>query len=121
MGILLILLIALFTWLLALFMPWWSLAIPCFILGGLMGRTGLKSFIYGFLGVGLLWLMQSLVAHIGNDGILTQRIADLFSLPHPYLVLVITVCIGGIAGGFSTLTGYLCKQTFFNSENRTNT
>lgn len=115
MGILLMILIAVFTWLLALFMPWWSLAIPCFILGELLGRSGFKSFIYGFLGVGLLWFVQALLIHTSNTGVLTGRIADLFSLPHPYLVIVLTLLIGGLAGGSSTLTGYLFKQTFFNT------
>lgn len=101
------------TWLLSLFLPWWSLAIPCLVLGGWLGEKGGQSFLYGFLGIGLLWFIQTLVIHIFNEGILTTRIAELFSLPHPLLVMGITVIIGGLAGGFSTLTGYLFKQAFF--------
>lgn len=108
----LILLIAIFAWILGIFLPWWSLAIPCFFLGAWLGKSGVRSFFYGFAGIALLWLLQSLVIHVGNDGILTARIADLFSLPNPILVLLITVLTGGIAGGLSTMTGFYFSDTF---------
>lgn len=111
---LLALLIALLSWILGLFLPWWSLAISCLILGAWLGKKGTSSFAYGFLGIGMLWLIQSMVTHIGNDGILTERIADLFSLPHYSLVILVTVIIGGLAGGLSSMTGYFAKKAFSN-------
>lgn len=110
---LLIVLIIVTTWLLSLFLPWWSLAIPCLVLGVWLGEKGGRSFLYGFLGIGILWFIQTMVIHISNEGILTTRIAELFSLPNPLLVVGVSVIIGGLAGAFSTLTGYLFKQTFF--------
>lgn len=107
-------LLALSAWLLSLFLPWWSLAIPALLLGMWLGKTGWYSSGYGFLGISGLWLIQTLYIHFANDGILTTRIAELFSLPSPWLVILITVLIGGLAGGLSTLTGYLCKKTFLN-------
>lgn len=109
---LLIILIALTAWILNLFLPWWSLAIPCLILGAWLGRSGLRSFLYGFLGIGILWLAQTTVTHIANNGILTSRIADLFSLPNSLLLIAITVAVGGVAGGLSTLTGYYFRSAF---------
>lgn len=102
----LILLIVIFAWILGMFLPWWSLAIPCVLFGAWLGKSGGRSFAYGFTGIALLWLLQSLFIDIGNDGILTARIADLFSLPDPILVILITAITGGIAGGLSTLTGF---------------
>ena len=109
---LLALLIAVTAWILSHFLPWWSLAIPCLIFGAWKGTKGGTAFLYGFLGIGILWLFQALVIDIQNDSILTGRIADLFSLPHSSLVILITVVIGGLAGGFSTMTGYFTKQVF---------
>lgn len=109
---LLIILIIATSWLLSLFLPWWSLAISCLVLGGWLGKKGGQSFLYGFLGIGILWFIETFAIHILNEGILTTRIAELFSLPHPMLVIGISVTIGGLAGGFSTLTGYLFKKTF---------
>ena len=107
---LLILLVAVSAWMLGLFLPWWSLALSCLFLGGWLGDKGSTAFTNGFAGIGSLWLMQTLYVHIANDGLLTSRIADLFSLPHPLLVMVVTVIIGGLAGGISTLTGYLFRK-----------
>lgn len=112
----LILLIAIFAWILGMFLPWWSIAIPCVLLGAWLGKSGSRSFLYGFAGIALLWLLQSLFIHVGNDGILTARIAELFRLPDPTLVILITVLTGGIAGGLSTLTGFYFSNTFLQKQ-----
>lgn len=111
-------LIAITAWLLGLLLPWWSLAIPCLILGGWLGERSGTAFMYGFLGIGGLWLVQVLFIDIANDGILSSRIAELFSLPHSSLVILLTVIIGGVAGGLCTLTGFFFKSAFLtdNSE-----
>jgi len=106
------LLIAVIAWILGLFLPWWCLAFPCLILGGWLGKKGGSSFGYGFLGIGLLWLAQSLNIHIANEGILTGRIAELFHLPHPFLVILLTAVTGGLAGGLCTMTGYFFREGF---------
>lgn len=108
--------IAITAWLLGLFLPWWSLALPCLIFGSLMDKKTGSSFLYGFLGIGLLWFIQTLIIHISNEGILTTRIAELFSLPHPALVILVTVAIGGLAGGLSTLTGFFFGKTFLQKQ-----
>lgn len=112
----LIILIALLAWVLGLFLPWWSLALPCILLGAWHGKSGGRSFIYGFLGIALLWLIQSLFIHVGNAGVLTNRIGELLSLPDPILVIVISVFIGGLAGGMSTMTGFFFKKTFLEKQ-----
>jgi len=110
------LLLALTAWLLSLVFPWWIVAIPGLVLGAQLGKSGTHAFGYGFLGIGGLWLLQALITHIANDGILTERIADLLSLPHSWLVILITVLIGGLTGGFTTLTGFLFADTFFDKQ-----
>src|SRR5699024_4678254 len=105
-------LLALSAWLLSLVLPWWPLAIPGVLLGLLLGKTGWHSFGYGFLGIGGWWLIQSLYIHLANDGLLTTRMADLFSLPSAWLIILVTVIIGGLTGAFSTITGYLFRRAF---------
>lgn len=109
---LLTILVALLTWLFTLYLPWWTLALPCLILGSWLGKSGSGSFLYGFLGVGMLWLIQTSVIHVANDGILTARIAELFSLPASFLVPAIAVFVGGMAGGLSTMTGFYSRTLF---------
>lgn len=109
---LLIILIALSAWILSLFLPWWSLAIPCVVLGAWLGRSGFRSFLFGFLGIGILWLAQSTVTNIANNGILASRISEMLSLPNSFVLIVITILVGGLAGGLSTLTGYYFRTSF---------
>lgn len=103
-------LIATAAWLLSFFLPWWSVFIPGLILGASLGRSGGHSFLWGFAGIAGLWLLQTMIIDIQNNGILTKRIAGLFSLPSGWLIILITVIIGGLIGGLTTLTGYLLKK-----------
>ncbi|NGP89228.1 hypothetical protein [Fodinibius halophilus] len=115
---LLALFIALTAWLLSLVFPWWSLAISGLVLGAILGKSGKHSFGYGFLGIGGLWLIQSMISHINNNGILTERVANIFSLPYPWLAIVMTVAIGGLAGALSSLTGYYCADVFLDNTDK---
>ena len=110
-------LIAITAWLLGLVLPWWSLAIPCLALGGWAAEKAGFAFLSGFVGIGGLWLVQASYIDFANGGILTARIADLFSLPHPTLVIAVTVVIGGLAGGISSMTGCLFKAAFLSKTN----
>lgn len=114
---LLAILIAITAWLLGFFLPWWSVVIPGFVFGGWLGKKSSSCFGYGFVGISGLWLLQTLTVQYGNTGILTARITELFNLPHPWLMILLTILIGGLLGGFSTLTGYLFKEVFFNKNN----
>lgn len=114
MAMILSILLALSAWLLSFLLPWWSLAIPAFIIGATLGKSGWYSFSCGFMGIGGWWLTHTFYIHIANDGILTTRIAELFQLPYPWLMIALTVIIGGFAGGLSTLTGYLIKKALVN-------
>lgn len=111
-----VILIAISAWILGLFLPWWSLAIPCVVLGAWLGKSGGRSFMYGFTGIALLWLLQSIFIHFANGGILTARIAELFSLPDPVLVILLTAIVGGMAGGLSTLTGFYLNTAFLQKQ-----
>lgn len=100
---------ALTAWILSFFLPWWSAFIPGLILGVLLGRSGWASFAWGAVGIGGYWLIQALYIHFASGGILTSRVATLFSLSSPVFIFIITVLIGGLIGGLSTLSGYLLR------------
>lgn len=101
--------ILIFSWVLTLFMPWWSLFISAIFFGIWLINGGFMAFIVGFSGSGLAWFLQAFYIHLSNDGILTSRIAEMMDLGSPWLVLLITFIIGGIPGGLGALTGYLMK------------
>jgi hypothetical protein len=101
--------ILIFSWVLTLFMPWWSLFIPALLIGAWLINRGLTAFLIGFCGTGFAWFIQAFYIHLTNDGILTGRIGDMMGAGSPLLVLFITFIIGGIPGGLGALTGYLVK------------
>lgn len=108
---LLMFLILLSAFVLNLFLPWWSIAIPGLYLGYRFNLKPLPSFGWGFLALFMLWGGQALYIHFANDGILSSRIAEMFQLGSPYFVVLITAVIGGLVSGLATMTGSLVKET----------
>ncbi|MFV1883830.1 MAG: hypothetical protein ACMZ7B_05040 [Balneola sp.] len=107
-------LILILVFLLNLFLPWWSIAIPGLILGYQFKKSGWASFGWGFLAVFLLWGAQALYIHFANDGVLSTRIAEMLGVGSPYFVILITGVLGGLVSGFATLTGSLFNNKKIN-------
>lgn len=86
-------------------MPWWSVGVAAFLISLIISTNRRRSFMSGFLGVGLLWLFQSWLIHLGTDGILSDKVAVIFSLTAGWQLVFVTAMVGGLAGGFCALTG----------------
>ncbi len=109
----LLLLILIIAFALQFFLPWWIVAPVSFGLAAWLGRSGGGAFGAGFLGIGLGWLFLSTFIHFQTEGILTNKVGQLFSLPQPApLLLIITALIGGLVGGLSAWAGYCCRRLF---------
>ncbi len=91
------------------FLPWWSVAVISFIVSLLVNARPGSSFLMGFLGVALLWLLVSFWHDVANDHILSTRMAMLFHLPNYSLFILVTVLIGGLVGGLSAWAGALLR------------
>lgn len=89
------------------FLPWWSMAVVCFLVALFMKWSGGRSFLMGFCGAGMLWLTLALLRDVANEHILSARMASLFHLPNASLFIVVTVVIGGLVGGLAAWTGAL--------------
>lgn len=88
---------------LELFLPWWSVALAAFV-GGLLINTR-TNFLAGFLAVGLLWIMNALIADLSSDSGLADRVARIFMLHNKALLLLVIFLLSGLVGGFATMTG----------------
>ena len=98
-------LIALAAYLAELVFPWWTAPIAAFIISAIFPNTGFKSFLSGFLGVGLLWLFGAMYFSIQTDYILTEKVADLMQLGRSGVLISITSLIGALAGGMGAMSG----------------
>ena len=99
--------IVLLAWLLESFFPWWSIAVAAFA-GGFLLNTR-SNFTAGFLGIALLWLIKSIFINMVAATDLTQRVAELLFVKYDLLLTFITAILGGLVGGFASLSGSLLK------------
>lgn len=99
------------SYLLPTFLPWWSIALSAFLVAVVIPQKAFKSFQCGFLGVLLLWLITTLAIDIGNDHILSARMASILPLKGSSMLLILlTALLGGIIGGGSALTGFYFRN-----------
>ena len=101
--------IALISGIVALYLPWWSCTVVCFIVSIFLKQGGGKSFLMGFTGVGMLWFVSAMLHDTANAHILSARMAILFKLPNYQLFMVVTVIIGCLVGGLAAWSGALLR------------
>ena len=100
-----VLLTALLSFTAGLFLPWWTIAVCAFVVAVLMVQSPLKSFLWGFAGVFLLWLIFAMMIDAANDHILSRKIAQIFPLGGvSFLLTLVTAIVGGLVGGLGALT-----------------
>lgn len=97
-----VLTIIILSFLLELFLPWWSIAIAGFI-GGMIFDTK-TNFGAGFLAVAVLWLVSVLVIDVSASAPLSDRVASIFMMNRPILY-ILTASIGGVVAGFACMAG----------------
>ena len=106
-----IILIAVLSFALGLYLPWWSVAIAAFAVTALIHQRAGISFMAGFIAVFLLWFLMATVIDIRNQHILARKLAFLLPLGgNTFLLLLITALVGGIVGGSSALTGSYLRR-----------
>ena len=101
-----LLLTALLSFVLGLYLPWWSIAIAAFLVAVLIFQKPLFAFLSGFLGLFLLWTLFAGIVNSANEGILATRVAAIFPLGgSTFLVILVTALIGALVAGLAALSG----------------
>lgn len=100
--------IALLAYLLELFMPWYSLAIAAFVIGYVLRSNA--NFLAGFLAIALLWFIAAWMIDHSSTSDLADRVALIFPVKQKWLLFLVTAIIGGLVGGFASLTGSLLRK-----------
>ncbi len=99
------LILALVGFLVASFLPWYSLG-PCFGLLAYGLNMRKAAFFKGFVSAGTLWLLWALVLDQSQPSTLPQRMSELLPLGgQVWLLYLLTALIGGLFGGFWTWAG----------------
>ncbi|MEZ4771608.1 MAG: hypothetical protein R3D00_00415 [Bacteroidia bacterium] len=127
-------LILVFGYLASTRFPWWSVAIVGFVTGLLLSEKikrrrlfgkqppSPKAFLSGFLAIFLLWGGIAFWSDFQNDSLLSEKISRLvvpegeIIISRAWLMLLATALIGGLVGGFSTMTGNLLGEAFRGQE-----
>ena len=91
------------------FLPWWTMTVGAFFIGYLFKSSGWSSFLSGFLGVGLLWVIMAWIIDSQTASILSEKIAQLFPGKSVILLFLFTGIVGGLSGGLASLTGSLLQ------------
>ena len=106
-----VLLIAIFSFALGLYLPWWSIAIAAFAVTALIHLRPAPSFLAGFIAIFILWLLIAWIIDVRNQHILSRRMASLLPLGgNTFLLLLITALIGAIVGGCAALSGSYLRR-----------
>ncbi|NJM26132.1 MAG: hypothetical protein HC859_12225 [Bacteroidia bacterium] len=99
-------LIAILTYIALLPGPWWLIGLVGFVVGyALPGRL---SFVGGFAGVALMWLIKAWLQDASTTTGLSAQVAGVLHMSAGVLYLA-TALIGGLVGGFATMTGSLLR------------
>lgn len=107
-----VVLVALLTYLTALFLPWWTAVICAFFVNIIIRSGSLNSFLSGFLGVGLCWMIAAWILFSSNEAALVTRLAPLFKANEGVVLVVYTTVLGAIEGGLGGLCGSYFLKIF---------
>lgn len=88
------------------YLPWWSIAITAFAVALVIPQKPLRTFLCGFLSLFFLWMVLALYIDMGNQHILSMKIAELLFKSHSHaLIMSVTGLVAGLVGGFAALSG----------------
>lgn len=96
---------ALISFVACLFFPWWTIAVAAFLVAALIHQQPGKAWLAGFLGLFILWTVLAIWKDTANDGILSNRISELFPLGgSSFMLIIVTGLIGAVVAGMAALT-----------------
>ena len=106
-----LILIALLSFAVCLYFPWWLIAVVAFLVVALIPQSPVKAFCCGFSAIFILWFALSFWLSSNNNNILAHKISLLIiKIDNPYLLMFVTAFIGGLVAGFGALTASFIRK-----------
>lgn len=94
------------AFILSFFLPWWSVMVAALLTGWWVPLKKAAVFFVPFLAIFLFWAVYSYILSSANDFILAKKIAQLIGIGgNPYLLILVTGIIGGLAAGIAGILG----------------
>jgi hypothetical protein len=104
-------LIALLSFVLGLFFPWWTIAIAAFAVSALIPQRPLLAFLSGFAALFFFWGLLALIVDLRNESILSSRVAAVLPLGGSAIaILLVTAFVGALVGGGGALTASFLRK-----------
>jgi F0F1-type ATP synthase assembly protein I len=95
------------------FLFWWTAPVVAALVELKWGNAKAMSFLIGFYGVALPWMVYSGLIDFNNGSHLSNRVLGIFSMPTwPLLIIILTGLVGGLAGGFAGWAGGNIRSLF---------
>ena len=92
------------------FLPWWSVMLAAFITAFRLPLKGVSVFLVPFFAILLFWAAYSYILASDNGFVLSKKIAVLLPLEgNPYLLILVTAVVGGLAAGIAGIFGKQCQ------------
>ena len=92
-------------------LPWWSIMLASFITAILFSLKKSAVFLVPFLAIALFWMVYAFLLSNANDFTLSKKIAVLLPLQgNPYLLILVTGIVGGLAAGIAAIFGKQCAS-----------
>lgn len=111
-NILLIILAIAICFVLQWFVPVWWVFAPFTLLFAYFIKypsAGL-SFLFGLITVFVTWMLLYLIKDSANEGLLSQKMATLFTFKSSNWLFIIVSLVMGLIGGFTSVAGYLLRK-----------
>ncbi len=105
--------IVVFSW----FTPWLAMPIITMIWAIFTEGKIIHKVMSSFAVVYLYWMIYAGVLDFQNQHILSTRMAQLFSIHPPLLLLVVTGFLGGITAALAAWSGGLIRNWIYKEEN----
>ena len=90
--------------------PYWAVMIALTVLAGIIRPSGWGGFFGGGLGMGLVWLGQTVYISAVTSSTLPDKMGALMGLGSGLNLMLLTAVLGFILGGFSGLLGVLFRN-----------
>jgi hypothetical protein len=88
---------------------WWVMVVP-FAFGAAFGGSGWKAFRTGFVSAGALWAAAAVWFYLTGAQVITARMAAMFKLGGPALLLAAAALVGAVAAGVSGCAGFAVRS-----------